>query len=187
MAGNFQFPMAALVTALLLAGCETSERLPAYHAPLTSVGARFGALPSAVQNSIRAQTGSAEIQDIEKEQRSVGVLYKVTYVNQELYPPLFVGVDGSVINPDMSVAVGAPRDEAFVLRGGAAGGLLHFSDLPAPVAQVVDDHGARSEVTSIDRQNWGSRVVYTIAFKDPVKMPTLFVAADGTILRDVHR
>jgi hypothetical protein len=174
------------VAVAFFAGCATSERVPAYQAPLTSVGARFGALPSAVQNSIRAETGAAQIRDIDKEFRSVGVVYKVTYVNEGLYPPLFVATDGSVINPDMSVAVGAVQDETAVLKGGAAGG-IQFHDLPPPVVSVIDGHAARSQITSIDKQTWGSRVVYTISFKDETKTPKLYIAADGTILRDVHK
>src|SRR5437868_660099 len=77
------------IAALLWSGCATSDRVEAYHAPLTSMGARFGALPAAVQNTIRAETGSAEMSDIDKEMRSVGIVYKITYVNDDLYPPLF--------------------------------------------------------------------------------------------------
>src|SRR5690349_17577840 len=102
---------------LFFAGCASEERVEAYHAPLTSVGARFGALPVAVQNTIRAQTGTAEIRDIDKEQRSIGTVYRISYASDDLYPPLFVATDGSVINPDMSVAVGATHDETAVEKG----------------------------------------------------------------------
>src|SRR5262249_21967446 len=107
---------------LLLSGCANPQGVEPYHASLTSVGARFGALPSAVQNSIRAQTGAADISDIEidNEMRSVGTVYKITYMSDALYPPLFVATDGSIINPDMTVAVGAAHDATAVLKGGAA-------------------------------------------------------------------
>jgi len=143
-------------------------------------------LPAAVQNSIRAETGSAEIRNIDKEMRSIGVVYKISYVNDELYPPLFVAADGSVINPDMSVAVGATRDETAVLTGGAASG-IQFRDLPAPVTKVVDEYAPRSEVVSMDKETWGSRVVYIVSFKNETKTPKLYIAADGTVLRDAHK
>jgi len=180
-----RFIFFALPTAFFWSGCATSDRVEAYHAPLTSVGARFGALPAAVQNTIRAETGSAQIHDINKEMRSIGTVYKITYANDELYPPLFVAADGSVINPDMTVAVGATQDETAVQKGGAAGG-LHFNDLPAAVGKVVEGSAPRSEIRSIDKETWGSRVVYIIAFRDETRHPRLYVAADGTVLRDTH-
>jgi len=174
-------PMAAFFS-----GCATSDRIAGYHAPLNSVGASFGALPAAVQNSVRAETGSAEISRIDKEMRSIGVVYKISYVNDGLYPPLFVAADGSVINPDMTVAVGATHDETAMSKGTGAGG-LQFRDLPVPVAKVVDQAAPRSEVVSIDKETWGSRVVYILSFKDETKTPKLYIAADGTVLRDVHK
>jgi hypothetical protein len=172
--------------AILLSGCASDERVQAYHEPLTSVGARFGALPVAVQNAIRAESGTAEIRDIDKELRSIGTVYKITYVTEELYPPLFIASDGSVINPDMSVAVGAAHDETTVQKGGAAGG-LHFNDLPAAVAETVEATAPRSDVQAIDKGIWGSRIVYIISFHDETRHPRLYVESDGTVLRDVHR
>jgi hypothetical protein len=178
--------MFASLLAAFVTGCETPDRVEAYHAPLTSVGARFGALPAAVQNTIRAESGAAEIRDIDKEVRKVGPVYRVSYANEDLYPPLFVAADGSVINPDMTVAVGAASDESAVIKGGAAGG-LRFADLPGPVASVVDKNGARSEILSMDKETWGSRVVYIISFKNETLHPRLYVTTDGTVLRDVRR
>jgi len=172
--------------ALLLSGCASEERVEAYHAPLSSVGARFGALPTAVQNTIRAQTGTAEIRDIDKEQRSIGTVYRISYATKDLYPPLFVAPDGSVINPDMTVAVGATHDETTVEKGGAAGG-LHFGDLPVAVANVVEGTAPKEEILSVDKQLWGNRVVYIIGFRNETRHPRLYIESDGTILRDVHR
>jgi hypothetical protein len=171
---------------LLFSGCASEETVEAYHAPLTSVGARFGALPVAVQNTIRAQTGTADISDIVKEHRSIGTVYKVSYATEDLYPPLYVAPDGSVINPDMTVAVGATHDDTTVERGGAAGG-LHFSDLPPGAAKVAEDIAPKEEIQSIDRQLWGNRVVYIVTFREGTRHPRLYVESDGTILRDVHR
>jgi hypothetical protein len=186
---NFRSPIVTLVlplTALLLAGCAQDQRREAYHAPLTSVGNQFGALPAAVQNTIRAQTGAAEIHTIDPEMRSIGVVYKINYVNEDLYPPLYVAADGSVINPDMSVAVGAVRDETSVGKGAGAGG-IQLRDLPSPVTKVIDEYAPRSEVVSTDKETWGSRIVYIISFKNETKTPKLYIAADGTVLRDVHK
>jgi hypothetical protein len=178
--------LAFTAAVLFLNGCAGPERTEAYHAPLTSVGSQFGSLPAAVQNTVRAETGAAEIRNIDTEMRSIGAVYKINYVNEEFYPPLFVAADGSVINPDMSVAVGAVRDETTVLKGAGAGS-IQFRDLPPAVVSVVDQHAPRSEVTGIDKETWGSRVVYIVSFKNETKTPKLYIAADGTVLRDVHK
>jgi hypothetical protein len=171
----------------MLSGCITEDNsVEAYHASLTSVGARFGALPVTVQNTIRAQTGSAQISDIEKEHLSIGTIYKISYADRGLYPPLFVASDGSVMNPDMTVAVGASHDETTIQKGGAAGG-LHFGDLPEPVAYVVENAAPQSDILSIDKELWGNRVVYIIGFHDEMRHPRLYVESDGTILRRAHQ
>lgn len=179
-------PMAAV---LLFVGCAGPDRdasrppPSAYHYPLTSVGAKFGALPSAVRNTITAQTGSAEMHDIVKQTRpGVGTVYRITYINRRLYPPLYVASDGSVLNPDMTVAVGAVKDETEAQYGRVAGA-LRFADLPDPVAKTVESYAPKAEITSIDRQTWGSRIVYIIGFRDETRRPKIYVASDGTVMR----
>jgi hypothetical protein len=180
---RFAFVVSILVA--LVTGCYTPERVEAYHEPLTSVGARFGALPAAVQNSIRAQTGAAEILDIDKEMRTIGPVYRVSYANEILYPPLYVAPDGSIVNPDMTIAVGAVSEQTAITKGGAAGG-LHFNDLPSQVARVVEQNGPRSDIVSMDKETWGSRIVYIISYKDETLHPRLYVTTDGTVLREVR-
>jgi hypothetical protein len=91
-----------------------------------------------------------------------------------------------LLNPNLTVAVGAPRDNTGILTGAAAGG-LKFEDLPAPVAQVVRTHGPPSEIASIDREMWGNQIVYIISFKDEARYPKLYLAADGTVLKEGHK
>jgi len=38
------------------------------------------------------------------------MVYKVYFRNHELFPPLYVAADGSLLNPDLSVAAGATAD-----------------------------------------------------------------------------
>jgi len=84
------------------------------------------------------------------------------------------------------VAVGAVRDETSVGKGAGAGG-IQLRDLPSPVTKVIDEYAPRSEVVSTDKETWGSRIVYIISFKNETKTPKLYIAADGTVLRDVHK
>src|SRR5438552_10968949 len=113
---------AALAVALL-PGCVLRQATepapkpapgPAYHnpynTPLSTPGARFAGLPVVVQNTVRSEAGTAEIVDVRKESRQGRVFYKILFRDERNYPPLYVGADGSVLNPDLTVAVPAPQE-----------------------------------------------------------------------------
>lgn len=94
---------------VFLSGCTTpssqEKAQTVYRRPMLSEGAVFGLLPLVIQNTVRAQVGSAEIASIERVPGQNPLVYRFDFRRHELYPPLFVGEDGAVLNPDMSVAV----------------------------------------------------------------------------------
>jgi len=91
--------------AVLLAGCTTpgesemAQRQTRYHKPLTSPGAKFGALPQIVQLTVLAQVGPEEVVDAVRDTSSGRVVYKIYFRDSEIFPPLYVAPDGSVLNP----------------------------------------------------------------------------------------
>jgi len=187
----------------LLVGCVTHHEQPVQHEeavhhekelapavfrkPLLSPGAQFGALPPPVQNTVIAEAGSEVIWDVVKEEHSGQTVYIIYFENQDIYPPLYVGRDGSVLNPDLTVAVHAPEYKAAALGAslGAATAAVKLTDLPPKVLDVVHDQASHSEISSIDKATWGNRVVYIITFKDGAHNPKLYVEADGTLLKEV--
>jgi hypothetical protein len=178
-----------LATAALLAlvsGCADPRPRAEnfYEKPLTSPGGKFGALPTAAQNSIRAQTGSAEIADIVTNKNPNRVVYRVDFVNDDLFPPLYVAQDGAILNPDLSV--GVPADTSSVSNGGHATG-VRLSEMPAKVAEVLHEHAPGGEMTSAEKETWGNRIVYIVSFKDETRFPKLYIASDGTILKDIQK
>ena len=111
-----------LITMLLLAGCalhHASAPVPTasshnpYSSPLSTPGARFGALPQVVQNTVRTEAGTAEIVDVRKETSGDRPFYKISFRDAGNFPPMYIGVDGSVLNPDLSVAVPAPLEASL--------------------------------------------------------------------------
>ncbi len=176
----------------VLAGCaEHGEVLnthhTAYSVPLFSSGAMFGALPPAVQNTVRAEAGSEEIYDIVKDTSSGQTIYRVYFVNPGAFPTLYVARDGSVLNPDLTVAIAAPPAEMASLSGGGMGSSVKLTDLPAPVLEIIHQQASRSEVTTIDKTTWGNRTIYVVTFKDESHYPKLYVEADGTLLKEVKQ
>ena len=169
----------AMLLGIFLCGCDTpqqtknAETKTSYNKPLTSLGAKFGALPSAVQSTVLAQAGGADIVDAVREIRSGHVVYKVTFREPEIYPTLLVAPDGSVLNPDLTVAVNAVQ-----------GAKIKITDVPAPVVKVIDEKGPTTGPAVIQKETWGDRTVYVVSFKDEAHYPRLFIAADGTLLQE---
>src|SRR5262244_1574702 len=103
----------ATLILLLLAGCVgshgNSKEQPKTHytRPLLSPGAQFATLPPPVQNAVRAQAGIQEITHITKDTSSGQVVYKIYFSEGQIFPPLYVAADGSVLHPDLRVAVPA--------------------------------------------------------------------------------
>jgi len=174
------------VAAILLSGCCCSTPTGAadvyypYTFPLTSPGEKFGGLPPAVQHSIRAQAGGADIYDIVKLTPSGRVIYEIVFVESWRLPPLYVESDGSVLFPDFSVAVQANHDMIGAVTGGAVGG-LRLSDLPINVANTIYQKAPTAEVDSIHKLVSGEAVYYEITFKGK-HTPKMLISDDGTLL-----
>ena len=171
----------SLVLFLLATGCVRTHHVKKvepstpYVKPLLSPGAQFGALPPPVQNTVRAEVGTAEVADITKDTSSGKAVYKIFFKSHEIYPPLYIAADGSVLNPDLSLAVVAPDTNRTGLK---------LSELPPDALRVVHDRAPSFEIASIKRETWGDRVVYIVSFKDETTHPKLYVASDGTVFSE---
>jgi hypothetical protein len=191
-----------LALAGLLAGCATHHEQPVSHEqavrheqavsttsafkkPLLSPGAQFGALPPPVQNTVIAEAGTEVIWDVVRDTSSGQTVYIIYFENQDIYPPLYVGRDGSVLNPDLTVAVHAPEYKAAALGINVGTQTVKLTDLPPKVLEVIHQQAAHSEVATIDKATWGNRIVYIVTFKDEKQYPKLYVEGDGTLLKEV--
>lgn len=174
---------------LLMWGCATRQK-PAvaeyerpeslYNEPLVSPGTKFAALPPAVQHTIRAQTGGAEIEDIIRDTFSGRPIYRVYFTARDVLPPLYIAADGSVLNPDLTVAVGAGHDAVEFLTGGASSG-IKLGDLPPDVVKLIQQRAPEAEIKTITKETRGDRVWYIISFKNEKQQP-LEIPGDGAIV-----
>jgi hypothetical protein len=176
----------AVLLGFLAVGCE-SERITShtgykYNKPLLSPGAQFAALPPAVQNTVRAETGSASLANVVKDTSLGRIVYHIYFQNSELFPPLNVAPDGSLLDRDLMVAIGAPMDSLNVIIGGPVSGMT-LNDLPSPVVKAVQRRAPDAQADSIIRQVKGDQTTYLITFKDRLRGP-LQIASDGTILSE---
>jgi len=170
-----------LALAGLLAGCATesdsrkADIQTPYRKPITSLGAKFGALPPPVQSTVLAQAGGTEITDAVRDTSSGRVVYKIYFREPAIFPPLWVAPDGSVLNHDLTVAVSAVH-----------GTRVKAADVPPAVMKVVEERGPVSGYSSISKETWGNRVVYMVTFKDEAHYPRLFIATDGAIVEETQ-
>lgn len=174
--------LSAILAALILCGCAEEQPVIAYHQPLTSPGGIFANLPPAVQNSVRAEAGMAEIQWIYKNHLPSGnTVYEVHFKNHDVFPPLYLASDGSVLNPDLTVSVGATQDTIEAATGVSVG-RLRMEDLPQAVVLTVRHSAPTAEVDTITRLNSGTEIFYEFTFKGPQQHPNLLVRDDGHIM-----
>jgi len=141
-------------------------------------------LPPAVQHTIRAETGSEDIEDILKDTNSIPPIYRVFFVNRAAFPPLYIRTDGSLLNPDLSVAIGAGQDRFGILTGGPSVG-VSLNDLPPTVLTVVQNQAPDAEIDTITKETRGDQTFYTVSFKGR-RHADLVVASDGTIVPDTR-
>ena len=151
-----------------------------YQYPLISPGTQFAALPPAVQNSIRAETGLAEISRVVKGTDSERIVYVVYFHNREMFPPLYIAPDGTVLSPNLSVTEAAPKGTVGALTGGPVTGLT-LSDLPPKVVKTIQQRAPDAEIDFISKETHGDQTSYLIAFKNQAR-PKLHLAQDGTVL-----
>jgi MinD-like ATPase involved in chromosome partitioning or flagellar assembly len=166
---------------VLLVGCETPEETTTsshttpYTKPLTSPGAKFGALPPVVQRTVLAEAGMAQVVNAVRDTSSGKVVYKVYFRDSEVFPTLYVAPDGSVLNPDLTVAVSARQ-----------GTPVKLSELPPKVKKAIPEHSHSAEVAYVNKESWGEKTVYVVTFKDEAHNPKLLLAADGTVVSETE-
>jgi hypothetical protein len=173
--------LGAVSVAALLAGCATQNDPQMagdksfYDKPLTSPGAKFGALPPIVQRTVLAEAGTEGVVDAVRDTSSGRVVYKISFQDPKVFPPLYVAPDGSVLNPDLTVAVSAVQ-----------GTRVKSADVPAKVMKAIPERAPAGEVAYITKETWGGRVVYVVTFKDEAHNPKLLLGEDGTLLDETQ-
>jgi len=137
----------AVLMAALAAGCATQdeaqkpEHHTVYNKPLTSPGAKFGALPPAVQRTVLAEAGPAEVVDAVRDTSSGHVVYKIYFRASDVFPPMYVAPDGSVLNPDLTVAVSARQ-----------GTRAKPEEVPPKVMKVIPERAPSAQVAYINKE-----------------------------------
>jgi Neuraminidase (sialidase) len=174
-------PLWFIVIAAALCGCADQQPI-VYQEPLTSPGGEFATLPPAVQNSVRAEAGTAEITSISKDNTGGSAIYQFQFRNSDIYPPLYVASDGSVLTSNLNVAVGASEDTIAAATGSETSG-IRMDDLPPNVVLTIRHRAPTAEIDSVSRLTSNGDVFYDVIFKDPAHHPKLLIRDDGKLVQ----
>jgi hypothetical protein len=161
-------------------GCAVDHPI-SYTEPLTSPGGKFSRLPPAVQNTARAEAGMSEIADITRSDTNGAPVYTFYFKNAETFQPLHVASDGSVLRPDMTVAIGATAETIEASTGSGVGG-IRMGDLPPNVVVTIRHSAPTAVVASISRLTSEGQVFYEVNFEDPANHRVLVIRDDGHVL-----
>lgn len=155
-----------------------------YHLSFVSPGMKFLSLPAAVQNTIRAQAGMAEIQNIGRYEIDDFTYYKVWFARSRIFPPMYIAPNGNLLNADLTVSMSVPA-ENYVELVGHGFGTVSLGDLPPAVVKTINARAAAFEIQRIEQVGTDEDRYYEIHFKGPNAPAPISVSVTGELLR--HR
>mgnify|MGYP001426976971 CR=1 FL=1 len=133
---------------------------------------RIEQLPVEVRDKIRAQTGGAQIEDIDTKVENGRIYYQVGFKRNGEQAELWFDQTGQLQN-----------------TGAAANltpGKVSYAELPPVVKRIVDARLKGAQPNDIDRKVRNGEVSYEIGFKKDDQQHELLVSQDGRILRDIE-
>jgi uncharacterized membrane protein YkoI len=149
---------------------------------------KLSELPAAVQTAVKAQTGSAEIEDIDKEIRNGRVVYEVAFKRNGQHTELLVGADGTVLEgggvstPAPPGAIVSSVSKVKIPLAGAR--KVPLDEVPLAVQNVIRTQAGQARIEDIDKGVLNGKTVYEAAFKKEGENIELRVAEDGNILTE---
>lgn len=133
---------------------------------------RIEQLPPDVQTKIRAQTGAATIDDIDREVKNGQTVYEVGFKKDEQQKELVFNQQGDLLNSDATPVLDSRK--------------VTWNDLPEAVKSTAQTRLNAASVDDIDRQVKDGKISYEIGFKQGNEQKELLISDDGKILRDVQ-
>jgi len=124
---------------------------------------------------VLAQVGAAAVVDTVRDTSSGQVVYKVYFRESDLFPPMYIAPDGSMLNPDLTVAVSA-----------RTGTRVKPEDVPPKVKKAIPEKAHSSEVAYINKEMWGERTIYVVTFKDEAHNPKLLLDEEGVVVHEAQ-
>jgi uncharacterized membrane protein YkoI len=128
-------------------------------------------LPIDLKDKIRAHTGGAQIEDIDRQTRGGQTTYEVAFKKDGQHTELLFDDKGQL----MTDAKGVVPDSRKI----------SYNELPEAVKRIVDTRVKSAEINDVDRQVKNGQTTYEIGFKqNNGRQQELVLSEDGRILND---
>jgi uncharacterized membrane protein YkoI len=128
-------------------------------------------LPQALRDQIRAHTGGAQVEDIDRQTKSGQTLYEIAFKRDGRHTELLLNDQGQLVNADGTLVI--------------TSGKVNFRQLPPAVQNTVRFRTRAARINDIDRQVKDGQITYEVGFTQNGQQQELLVSQDGRILRDV--
>jgi uncharacterized membrane protein YkoI len=149
---------------------------------------RLDQLPAPVRQTLDASRQQDPVKKINRRIIDGRTVYIVEIDrNNAPNPHLRIAEDGSLLREPVTPYVSTSDIPIVVPEttdGGPALARLQLSDLPSAVQQAAKSEAKGREIADIDREMWKGRSVYEIEFKERGLNSRVYVADDGTVVRD---
>ena len=150
------------------------------------------ALPPAVQQTLEGLRKDGPVKQVTRQMvDGRNVYFVVIEKNNAPNPHLRIAEDGTLLRDPIPVVT--PAGEAAPILtdeyGNPLGAFpkLSVTELPLAVQQTVRTEAAGREIADIDREKWRGQQVYEIEFKQRGLNSRIYVAEDGSLIRNERR
>jgi uncharacterized membrane protein YkoI len=130
----------------------------------------FEQLPLELKDKIRAHTGSASIEDIDRQTQGGKTTYEVAFKKDGQHTELRFDDKGELLKD----AQGSAPDSRKI----------SYNELPEAVKKMADNRLKGAEVNDVDRQVKNGQTTYEIGFKQNGQQQELVLSEDGRIIND---
>lgn len=132
----------------------------------------FDQIPVDLKDKIRAHTGSAAIEDIDRQTRGGQTTYEVAFKKGGQHTELLFDDKGQLLTDSKGSALDSRK--------------ITYNELPEVVKKIVDTRVKSAEINDVDRQVKNGQTTYEIGFKqNNGQQQELVLSDDGRILQDV--
>jgi uncharacterized membrane protein YkoI len=130
----------------------------------------FDQLPLPVKDKIRVHTGSAAVEDVDRQTKGGQTTYEVAFKKDGQHTELLFNDKGELLNPSQGSAPDSRK--------------ISYNELPEAVKKAADARVKSAEVNDVDRQVKNGQTTYEIGFKQNGQQQELVIAEDGRIVND---
>lgn len=135
---------------------------------------RFEELPAELQTKIRAHTGSAPVEDIDRNTKDGRTFYEVAFKKNGQHTELRLDEQGNPLNAAGTALAGSRK--------------MKFTELPEAVRRTAETHLQGGAVNDVDRRVANGQVTYEIGFKrNNGAQQELLISEEGRVLRSNPR